>query len=240
MYLLRLRTDLIPGVQIRIPPIDTFELSIFAGLAAIVFFLWGVYHRYYQLFLPFAKNYRKLLVVWAYWGVTMTFVAYLGDGYVFQNGISRLIWIWTAFFSLFLVYLVDWFWLRAERRIEKKNPTTMLFIYRDENEFAHVEHSVVFKRYQLVESMHVDDFSPEKVQGFDHVVAVGGFPKVILQQMFDAARLAGKRFFHIAEGFFLEDVVYTPDRLGSVMAFEYKASQLDGWAVVIKRIMDIL
>lgn len=58
--------------------------------------------------------------------------------------------------------------------------------------------------------------------------------------MFDLARIEGKKFYHIAESFFLEDVIYKPDRFGSLMAFEYKASQLDGRAVVVKRFMDIV
>lgn len=33
MLLLRAHTDLIPGVQLRIPPIDTQETMMFAGIA---------------------------------------------------------------------------------------------------------------------------------------------------------------------------------------------------------------
>lgn len=213
MYYVRLHTDLIPGVQLRIPPINTIELAVFAGIAGVIFFLWGIYHHFYQLFLPFAKNYRKLVVVRIYWLVSITFLAYFGGGFLFTSGISRFILIWSAVVSLLLLYFIEWFWILAERLIEKRNPTKLLFIYRDENEFAHVEHSVVFNRYMQVESLHVDDFVAEKVDDFDHIIIVGGFPSHILQEMFDAARLAGKRFFHIAEGFFLEDVIYEPDRL---------------------------
>ena len=116
----------------------------------------------------------------------------------------------------------------------------MLFVYRDEDEFHRVYNAVSVKRYMSVHSMSYDDYDALLVAQFDQVVVVGGFAKDVLQKIFDVVRIAGHKFFHIADSFFLEDVIYVPDRLGRIMAFEYKASQLDGWATVVKRLMDVI
>lgn len=48
------------------------------------------------------------------------------------------------------------------------------------------------------------------------------------------------RFFHISEGFFLEDVVYTPELIQNIIALEYKHSKLDGRSLILKRIFDVI
>jgi lipopolysaccharide/colanic/teichoic acid biosynthesis glycosyltransferase len=47
------------------------------------------------------------------------------------------------------------------------------------------------------------------------------------------------RFYHISEGFFLEDVVYSPENIDNIIALEYKHSKLDGWSIVLKKIVDV-
>lgn len=48
------------------------------------------------------------------------------------------------------------------------------------------------------------------------------------------------RFFHISEGYFLEDVVYTPELIQNIIALEYKHSTLDGRSLILKRAFDLL
>lgn len=71
------------------------------------------------------------------------------------------------------------------------------------------------------------------------VVALGHFDNMFLQEVFDYLRLENKKFYHVVEGFFLEDLVYQPERIGGILAFEYKPSKLDGWAIIFKRIFDV-
>jgi hypothetical protein len=59
------------------------------------------------------------------------------------------------------------------------------------------------------------------------VVAVGSFEKKALQGIFEKIRFSETRFYHISEGFFLEDVVYTPENIDNIIALEYKHSKLD-------------
>lgn len=240
MYLIRLKTDLIPKVHIGIPQINTFELTMFAVIAVIVFFFLGIYNGYYQLHVLFAKNVKKLFSVRLYWVIAMTFLAYFGDGYLFIDGLSRLVWLWTALGSLFAILVVDMVWLWLERLIEKRHPSSLLFVYTNHEELDHVQSAMGINFYQRIDQVLVDTFAHTSLDAYDSVILVWSLKKEILQNIFDCVRIAGKRFYHIASNFFLEDVVYSPDRFGSIMAFEYKPSQLDGWAVVVKRAFDVL
>lgn len=239
MYILRLRTDLIPGVQIHIPEVHIADLSLFVFFAILVFVCWGIYHHYYQLFYPMVKNYRKLLTVRAYWFVSMTFVAYLGDGYLFVYGISRLIWVRTAVVFLLVVAGVDWLWLWGERRMYKHNHLRALLIYQDQQEYALIRPRINQRMYTQIDVCERQHVVLSSLATYDHIILIGVYEKAELQILYDQARLAGRRFFHIAQQFFLEDVLYRSDRLGSVMAFEYQATRLQGWMVVVKRCMDI-
>jgi hypothetical protein len=44
-------------------------------------------------------------------------------------------------------------------------------------------------------------------------VVVGNVKQEILQKIFEKIRFYDTRFFHVSEGFFLEDVVYKPEKI---------------------------
>ena len=72
-----------------------------------------------------------------------------------------------------------------------------------------------------------DEVGSVDFKTYEMCVAVGMFEKTLLQQLFDQTRMNETRFFHISEGYFLEDVVYTPELIQNIIALEYKHSQLD-------------
>ena len=59
------------------------------------------------------------------------------------------------------------------------------------------------------------------------IIAIGNFERKFLQNLFDTIRLSDTRFFHVSEGYFLEDVVYTPENIDQIIALEYKHSKID-------------
>jgi lipopolysaccharide/colanic/teichoic acid biosynthesis glycosyltransferase len=71
-------------------------------------------------------------------------------------------------------------------------------------------------------------------------VALGNFEKENLQMIFEKTRFYETRFFHISEEYFLEDVVYKPEKIDTIVAMEYKHSKLDGRSLILKRIFDLV
>jgi hypothetical protein len=85
-----------------------------------------------------------------------------------------------------------------------------------------------------------EDLENVSFSNYSITVALGNFDKEVLQVMFEKIRFYDTRFFHISEGYFLEDVVYKPEKIDNIIAMEYKHSQLDGRSLVLKRIVDLV
>lgn len=141
---------------------------------------------------------------------------------------------------LIVLVFVEWWMIYYEQEIEKKDPTTMLFVYVDKKEYESVQEEMLVKKYSKIDAVNLHSFDKWAISNYDNIIVIGSIEKDRLQEIYDVARIAWKKFFHIAQGFFLEDVIYTPEKIWNIMSFEYKATKLDGWAVVLKRLMDIV
>ncbi len=82
LYRVRLHTDLIPLVQVRVPPIIVSELVIFARISMLLFVLIGLSRGLYQL--RGTSRYKQLFFKTRGSRFVVTvFVAFLGSGFVF-------------------------------------------------------------------------------------------------------------------------------------------------------------
>ena len=106
-YLIRKQTDLIPMVQLRIPIINLIEMSIFAMISIVVFFVVGLVSGLYKLYHPVYNYYRIFLKTIGLWSITITCIAYFGNGFVFHDGISRFILIAVISGSLIMITVLD-------------------------------------------------------------------------------------------------------------------------------------
>ena len=119
-YKLRLGTDLLPGIQLNIPLINVNELKIFAGISAAAFVVIGRMKRLYDLNKT-ADNYIKTLTkVWVYWFISITFISYFGQGFVFWRGISRFVILISGFLAYFVLFLFDQIWYHIDFKLQKK------------------------------------------------------------------------------------------------------------------------
>lgn len=78
-YKIRLVTDLIPLVQLKIPIINYHETLIYSIIAAIVFIIMGMLKKLYELHKPIQRYFQTFTKVWLYWLVIITFIAYFGQ-----------------------------------------------------------------------------------------------------------------------------------------------------------------
>lgn len=91
LYRIRHFTDFIPGVQLPIPVINYDETMLYASISALAFVAIGILKKLYELYKPVQKYFQTFTKVWIYRLITMTFIAYFGQGFVFFFGISRFI-----------------------------------------------------------------------------------------------------------------------------------------------------
>lgn len=238
-YKLRLITDLIPGLQLTIPPIDVPDLSLFAGVAMLFFVVWWFVKRLYGLTGPVFVQYRVLLKVRLYRSVSISFLAYFGSDYLFVNGISRLIVVWVIVLVACLLFVVDSLRYMIVRQYERRHPSRALYVYYDQDVFKDLVQKLHrYGRFETI-GIHYDTFDERSLDGIKVVVMVWDYSKQQLQDAFERVRLAHKSFYHIADTLFLDDVVYKPRNIGGIVAMEYKASRLGEWERVFKRLFDV-
>lgn len=243
IYKIRIYTDLIPFVHITIPPIDFEETFFFSLLAWVVFvFCWFLFWLY-EIFKPLHWYYRNFLKTRLVWFIVISFLAYFGYWYIFQSGISRLILFWSSLWSWFVITLLDLFWNYINSILESKDPYRLLFVYSDKNFYKKIYANFFFYKIYDINSQNVDQFKENvfgEIKDYDIIVFVGNFDVDFLQEVSDKIRLNDKKFYHISESYFLEDLVYSMERIGPILAFEYKSSPLDWRFRIWKRIFDVL
>ena len=83
MYRIRLFTDLIPGVQLKMPVINYQENMAFGIIAAFAFVIIGIVKDLYELHKPIQKYFQTFTKTWLYWIIVITFISYFGQGFVF-------------------------------------------------------------------------------------------------------------------------------------------------------------
>lgn len=94
--MVRQSTDLIPWLQLRIPTFNFTETLWFALTAISIFIVASFFLGVYELYKPLHGYYKKFLLAWVWWMVSMTFLALFGNGFLFTNGISRFLILWSA------------------------------------------------------------------------------------------------------------------------------------------------
>lgn len=240
MYRIRLFTDLIPGVQLKIPVINYQENMAFGIIAALAFvFLW-IIKGLYELHKPIQRYFQTFTKTWIYWIIIITFIWYFGQGFVFFFGISRFIIIVGACTSFLMIFLFDQVRNYLESKRHREGDNKILIVGSDTMEsykaIEKIKNWFSFKT-EFVSQSEVQDIDVTK---YFIVVAVGSFEKTLLQELFEKIRFSDTtRFYHISEWFFLEDVVYSPENIDNIIALEYKHSKLDWRSIVLKKLVDL-
>lgn len=239
MILLRAHTDLIPGIQLRIPPIDVMETMMFAWLSAWLFIVIGAAQWIYNLFRPVDHYRRKFMGVWWMWIMIIGFVAFMWFGYVFPNGISRFVLVFGAVLFFIWWTILDSILNFIAEQQERKHPYTVIMYGTDSLLTATIQQQLEsYKKYKV----DVLDIAKASVipPAYDIVVIAWKASLSILQHIADCARIQGQSIYHIGDELFLEDLITTPKRLWPCLALAYTASPLHGRWRVIKRVMDVL
>lgn len=239
-YKIRLFTDLIPWVQLPIPLINAQELAIFSIISSACFVLIWIIKDFYCLNKKVANHFQKFLKTWIYWFITISFLSYFWQGFLFFFWISRFILI----FAWILTYICIFFFDQARRWLEYKQLKKLgkkILIISDETMDSYEILKTIKSNFSLpTEFINSKDIDDTDFWNYEMCVVVGNFKKEKLQDIFEKTRFHDTRFFHISEGFFLEDVVYQPEIIQNIIALEYKHSKLDGWSIIVKRIFDLV
>jgi len=234
VYKLRTFTDGIPWIHLNIPYISFQETMIFAIISAIFFIIIWLTKGLYKLFWPIHNYYNKFLAVFIIWFILITFLAYFGHGFIFKNGISRLIIIWWVLFSFFSLLIVDFFINLLNSKFEIKKPYK-IWVYKWKF-FEEIQNK--FKWYKIYQIDKFDDL--EDIKKFDIVFLIWDVKNDEIEELMDEARIKQVEVYHIPDVNFMEDILYHQERIWPIISWKYKPSPLEWWWRVLKRIFDII
>ena len=239
-YKSRIWWELMSNIFNEIPRINTSELTIFALISAGIFVVLWLIKNLYQLNKEWWRYIQTLSKVWAYWFVCSAFVSYFGQWFIFNFWISRYIIVISALIAYVLLFLFDQIWYFVDFRLQKRNGKKVLIISDNLNNSSALLDKLKWNFAFPTEAILSEDVDAVNMEEYSVAVVVWNVKQEILQKIFEKIRFYDTRFFHVSEGFFLEDVVYKPEKIWSIIAMEYTHSQLDGWSLIWKRVFDIV
>ncbi len=239
-YKSRIRLNFLSKIFNETLWINTHELLVFALISAWIFVVIWLIKNLYELNKAWWNYIQTLSKVWVYWFICSAFISYFGQWFIFNFWISRYIILISAVMAYVLLFLFDQFWYFIDFRFQKNCWKKVLIISDNLNNSSTLLDKLKWNFSLPTEAVLSEDANSIDMKNYSMAVVVGNVDQEILQQIFEKIRFYDTRFFHVSEWFFLEDVVYKPEKIWSIIAMEYTHSQLDWWSLVWKRIFDIV
>jgi len=239
-YKSRLWGDIMWKIFNETPWINRHELLIFSLISAWVFVVIGLIKNLYELNKQTWNYIQKLSKVRVYWFISSAFISYFGQWFIFNFWISRYIILISAIVAYVVLFLFDQIWYRLDFKLQKKNWSKVLIISDNLNKSSELLDKLKWNFSLPTEAIVSEDVDSVDLSEYSIAVVVGNVKQEVLQKIFERIRFYDTRFFHVSEGFFLEDVVYKPEKIWSIVAMEYTHSQLNWWSLIWKRIFDLV
>ena len=239
-YESRMRWDFMSRIFGETPWINTRELIIFALISAWAFVVIWLIKNLYELNKQTWTYIQTLSKVRVYWFISSAFISYFWQWFIFDFWISRYIILISALIAYIVLFLFDQLRYFIDFRLQKKNWKKILIISDNLNNSSALLDKLKWNFSFPTEAILSEDIDSVEFKNYSMAVVVWNVKQEILQKIFEKVRFYDTRFFHVSEWFFLEDVVYKPEKIWSIVAMEYTHSQLDWWSLIWKRIFDII
>jgi len=238
-YHIRLNTSWFRGIDISTPWVATNELIIYTCISIILFVSIGIIKKRYDLIGIGLSSIQKFLSVWGQRTIVVTCLAYFGQGSLFLHGISRFIILEVAGASLVIIPIIEWIWRWFYKSRIQQFSHTVLILSHDQSQSDDIIDQLSLPSYYDIHKKKFSwQFSWEIKQ--DIVILVWSYTQDELQYFIDLIRLQNKELYHIWDNYFLDDVIYTPSKIGWIQALRYTSSQIEWRAAIIKRWCDII
>ena len=239
-YKSRLWGDIMWKIFNETPWINKSELTLFAFISAWAFVVIGLIKNLYELNKQTWSYIQTLSKVWVYWFISSAFISYFWQWFIFNFWISRYIILISAIVVYIVLFFFYQVWYRLDFRFQKKWWKKVLIISDNLNKSSELLDKLKWNFSFPTEAIVSEDVDWVDMWNYSMAVVVWNVKQDTLQKIFEKIRFYDTRFFHVSEWFFLEDVVYKPEKIGSIVAMEYTHSQLDWWSLIWKRIFDVI
>jgi len=234
VYNIRIITDGIPFIHLHIWYINFMETMIFGIISTFLFSLLWFNFNLYKLKGPIHNYYNNFIKVFISWFIIITFIAYFWKDFIFKEWISRLIIIWSVIISFFWILILDFVINFINSNFEKKRPYE-IWIYKTKYFKDIKERFKNYYIYKIEEFKYFDDITK-----YDIIFIIWNINSDEIEAIMDITRLKQIEVYHIPDVNFLEDILYNQERIWPIISWKYKASPLEWWWKVTKRLFDIV
>lgn len=229
-FFIRPYTDLIPGIQLRIPPLDIPETMIFAAISIVLFRIIAYNHKSYSL--EFFQN-EKYHITQVFLPRTsiLACIAYFGFGFLFIWGISRFILLLAVFLSFIFILVTEK--IRAIFFTKILSSLTISVYGKDS-----VLVKTIITQLQQETPYHYENNSWSQFsKNSNATILVGNYNASELQHRIDQGRGLEIPFFHISNQEEIEHAFAQPQRIWSLLWWSVSTTPLQHrW--LIKRSWD--
>lgn len=238
-YLVRTHVNRFRAIDIWTTWVAKDELLVYSTISIIFFVIISIIQRRYDLIGIGLESNKKFFVVRWQWTIIITCLAYFGQWWIFLNGISRLIILVTAGLSLIVLPLLEIVWRRLYTKRTEQFAHTILILGRDTDHNKEIIENINLPSYYQIHKKIFSWQFNDKISE-DILILVGSYTPDELQHIIDTLRLKHTQLYHIGDNHFVEDVIYTTQKIWWLQALRYTASQIEWRAEVIKRLCDIV
>ncbi len=258
---LRLISDFVPGINLQIQTIDTYNLFIYSLIAwFILIFLFSV-HWLYKIKLRNSKikEFIQIIIYWFYSFLLFSVFVYLWSWFIFNKEIPRLI-IWFAFFLAIIFIIIERIlinnlqnFLLKKKLISKNN----LIIINNKKEKCISEILKDIKKawiYKILGYSNISKIEKNSIKfiGFenlkrkirnrkiDEIIYIDSdFTKKELYELWELTRIFWVRYRYLTNNFDITKINTELSLINEIPVLELKGTQLNWWNILLKRVFDI-
>ena len=258
---LRLISDFIPWIHLKVQTIDTYHLFIYSLIWAFVLIFIFSLHNLYKIKIINSKikEFLNIIIYSFYSFLLFSVIVYLWKDFIFQVEIPRLI-IWFSFF-LWIIFIIlerillnNLYYFLLKKKIFPKN-NLLLINNKKESKIKNILNDIkkakIYKIIWYSNLKKIDEFNKKfidfkKIKKFlekrkiDEIIYIDSdFSKKDLYEIWELTRIFWVRYRYLTNNFDITKTNTELSLINEIPVLELKNTSLSWWNIFFKRIFDI-
>ena len=246
---IRLISDFIPGLNLQVQTIDTKNLIIYSFIAWVLLFIIFSIHWLYKIkaINSKIKEFFQIFLYWFYSFILFSVIVYFWIWFIFEIEIPRLITFFAFFITIFWIILERiwlnnlYYYLMNKKIISKSN--LVLITNKEKSTIKYIIDDVKkAKIYKRIKYKNLDDLKKIiKNKEVDEIIYIdSNFNEEEKFELWELTRIFWVRYRYLTNSFDITKTNTELSLINKIPVLELKATPLNDWNIIIKRIFDII
>jgi len=259
---LRLISDFIPWIHLKVQTIDTYNLFIYSLIGAFILILIFSLHNLYKIKIINSKikEFLNIIIYGFYSFLLFSVIVYLWKDFIFDKEIPRLIIWFTYFFWIIFIVLerilinyIQYYLLK--KKIISKNKLVIIN-NKQKKDIIHILQDIKKSWiYELLWYCNITKIKENKIKyisfdnlkrkiknrKIDEIIFIDSdFNKNELYELWELTRIFSVRYRYLTNNFDITKTNTELSLINEIPVMELKNTSLSGWNIFLKRIFDII